>query len=557
MAKIFILGDKKHSAWAEKLGEIIPIQDMTVNEFEKIHNFVVTIFANANTDDKVIIDLDAVSESALALMIAMHLRLSVAEIRKVALIPILFVSNLPLLSFLHNGECSQIFLTLSGVAFCHPNMAQDSIEALEGLSIETYKSDFLDQIQIHPDAETGSHSMANQWGADVFNRIISKDDRDSATNIIRAKKKLYFKYVFANTVNLQVLFEGVSDYTERKQQVQIATGKNILLIDDEADKGWSDVLKKWFVEFSSFDVINEEIGSYDDIRNETQRKIDSDYYDLYLLDLRLLGTKEDNIYSANDFSGMKVLKAIKEKNRGNQVIILTASNKAWNMKALLDAGADGYYIKESPELKLPEMFSHANFESFKNAVEVSLNSGYKKQTFRKINDLLSKITTSKISEFTKNELEYVLKQSSKQVLSAKNSLDFAYAYMTLYQALEFVTKEYISETETGWALNNSRRLYKYSTYGKFAKQKDEIVKVDGKNINPSTLDKTINLYVGLGGHNDSAFINDYIRKSIDIRNAFIHNDTKKYSEEDSQKIYKQDGFNLLLNTVEVIITSII
>jgi DNA-binding NarL/FixJ family response regulator len=29
--------------------------------------------------------------------------------------------------------------------------------------------------------------------------------------------------------------------------------------------------------------------------------------------------------------------------------MFTASNKAWNMKALLDAGADGYYIKESPE----------------------------------------------------------------------------------------------------------------------------------------------------------------------------------------------------------------
>jgi len=551
MAKIYILGNKKFID-----GELIIVPTMTTNEYDTIHDFVVRLFSLSDDDCKTIIDLDAVSEPALALTIAMHIRLSIEDIRQAALMPILFVSELPFQSFLRNGECSQIFLT-SGIAFCSSGMVQDSIDALEGLSIETYKSEFLNQIQIHPDAEIGRHSMANQWGADVLYRIVSKDDRDAAPDIIRAKKKLYFKYVFANTVNLKVLFEGVSDYIERKQQVQIATGKHILLIDDEADKGWSDVLKKWFIGLSSFDVINKEISCYDDISNDIKSKIDADYYDLYLLDLRLLGTKEDEIYSANEFSGMKILKEIKNKNQGNQVVILTASNKAWNMKALLDAGADGYYIKESPELKLPMSFSKANFQAFKDAVEISLNSGYKKQTFRKIAGLLSIIMESNISEFTKNELEYVLNQSSKQILSAKNSLDFAYAYMTLFQAFEFVTKEYISETETGWILNNSTCLYRYSTFGKFAKQKDEIVKVEGKYIIPSILDKTINIYVGLGGHNDSAFINDYIRKSIDIRNAFIHNDTKKYSEEDSQKIYKQDGFNLLLETVEKIINSII
>lgn len=551
MAKIYILGNKKLTD-----GELIPVPIMTTNEYDTIHDFVVRLYSLLDDDCKTIIDLDSVSEPALALTIAMHIRLSIEDIRYSALMPILFVSELPLQSFLRNGECSQIFLT-SGIAFCSPEMVQDSIEALEGLSIETYKSDFLNQIQIKPDAEIGRHSMANQWGADVFNRIISKDDRDVTPEIYRAKKKLYYKYVFLNTIDIEALINNNANDLVRENVRLNAIGKNILLIDDEADKGWSFVLKDKFFVNSNFDVINSAIADYSDISETIRKKIESDYYDLYLLDLRLLGTKEDEIYSADEFSGMKILKEIKNKNQGNQVVILTASNKAWNMKALLDAGADGYYIKESPELKLPMSFSKANFQAFKDAVEISLNSGYKKQIFRKIAGLLSIIMESNISEFTKNELEYVLNQSSKQILSAKNSLDFAYAYMTLFQAFEFVTKEYISETETGWILNNSTCLYRYSTFGKFAKQKDEIVKVEGKYIIPSILDKTINIYVGLGGHNDSAFINDYIRKSIDIRNAFIHNDTKKYSEEDSQKIYKQDGFNLLLETVEKIINSIV
>ena len=556
MGKTFILGNNTKTSWASGLGELLTVPTFAINDYEKVHDFVCQKIDATDETDKVIIDLDAVNP-ALALLIALHIRLSVADIKTAAFVPLLFVSQLPLQSFLKYGECSQLFLMPRGTYFCMPEEVSDALEIIEGLSVDNYKSDFLSQIHISPDAEIGRHSMANQWGADVFNRIVSKDDRVVTPEIASAKKKLYYKYVFLNTVDIKALINGNTNVDERENVRFNATGKNILLIDDEADKGWSFVLKDKFFTNGNIEVINSVIADYNDIPDEKRKKIESDFYDLYLLDLRLLGTKEDDIYSADDFSGMKVLKEIKRINNGNQVIILTASNKAWNMKALLDAGADGYYIKESPELKLPMSFSNANFLSFKDAVEISLNSGYKKNTFRKINGLLSKITESNISEFTKNELEYVLNQSSKQVLSAKNSLDFAYAYMTLFQAFEFVTKEYISETETGWILNNSTSLYRYSTFGKFAKQKEEIVKVDGKNIYPSILDKIINIYVELGGYNDSAFINDYIRKSIDIRNAFIHNDTSKYSQEDTQKIYKQDGFNLLLETVEVIINSII
>lgn len=69
------------------------------------------------------------------------------------------------------------------------------------------------------------------------------------------------------------------------------------------------------------------------------------------------GVQEEKVLSPNEFSGMKILKAIKAANQGIQVIMFTASNKAWNMKALLDAGADGYYIKESPEFAFPNSYS--------------------------------------------------------------------------------------------------------------------------------------------------------------------------------------------------------
>ena len=50
MAKIYILGSKEHTTWARGIGDIIPIQVMTVNEFDKIHGFVVNNFTAASKE---------------------------------------------------------------------------------------------------------------------------------------------------------------------------------------------------------------------------------------------------------------------------------------------------------------------------------------------------------------------------------------------------------------------------------------------------------------------------------------------------------------------------
>lgn len=562
MAKTFILGSNTATSWAKDLGCIVTVPTIAINNYEEIHNFVCREFAGKQQDDKVVIDLDAINP-ALALLVALHIRLSVSYIKAAAFVPLLFVSKLPLQSFLKYGECSQLFLMSRGTYFCTPEETSDALEIIEGLSVDNYKSDFLSQIHISPDAEIGRHSMANQWGADVFNRIISKDDRNETDEIKTAKKKLYYKYVFLNTIDIKATINDIENDEERENVRLNATGKNILLIDDEADKGWSFVLKHKFFVNSNFDVINSAIADYSDISETIRKKIESDYYDLYLLDLRLLGTKEDEIYSADEFSGMKILKEIKNKNQGNQVVILTASNKAWNMKALLDAGADGYYIKESPELKLPMSFSKANFQAFKDAVEISLNSGYKKEIYRKIDILQSELLQSTISEFTKNELDYVLNQSSKQILTAKNSLDFAYAYMTLFQAFEFITKEFVHESDDGqnWIVNDNIELYTYSKqYSPKEKSKiyvrEGIIQRENNKKKPSIYQQLLAICVEIGNVNDINFASQ-IWCCIERRNVVIHNVVDKYYDTENRKIDTSEGFSDLLDVLTRIITSII
>lgn len=561
MEKIYILGSKNSTVWAEGIGELTTIPSMTVNDSSAIHDFVCRTFMSATANDKIVIDLDA-TDPALSLTIAMHIRLSVADIRQGALLPILFVSFLPLQSFLTLGECSQLFLTAKGVSLCSPDDVKSAIDAISGIDIPEYKSVFLDKIQIHPDASIGTHSMANQWGADVLYRLVSKADPQETDEIASAKKKLYYKYIYLNTVGIDEVLNYTNDATNRNGQIMLgALGKNILLIDDEADRGWGNVLRKWMLNCKTFDIENKPIANYEDIRDDIRKKIESDFYDLYLLDLRLLGNNEDDIYDTDAFSGMKVLKRIKEINRGNQVIIMTASNKAWNMKALLDAGADGYYIKESPELRLPISFSEANFKSFKNDVETALNqNGFKRAICRKLALLVSDILSStKIDSDLANELVSILWSSLHQILAAKSSNDFAYSYLTLYQVLEQLDHYYIDEDgNKGWLVSHTHELVHYEI-DKSIKPQQRITPLETKY--PSIESKLVGIYVELCKGTNVRFASYDIHWAIERRHNFVHNLQKELHKQSKAKIYNEiyneQGYRNLLHTIVTILTPLL
>lgn len=529
---------------------------MTVNDCSEIHDFVCRVLSTRVEGDKVVIDLDSV-DPALALTIAMHIRLSVADIRQAAFLPILLVSFLPLQSFLTLGECSQLFLSSEGLSFCSPTEAKAVTEVITGLSEENYKSAFLDKIQIHPDDTIGRHSMANQWGADVLYRLVCKDDPQETGEIKQAKKKLYYKYIYLKTINLNETLCENRDTGFRRNQSINAIGKHILLIDDEADRGWSDVLGKWLLGHKAFDVENHSVSDYEDIRDDIRQKIEADYYDLYLLDLRLLGNEEDDIYDANEFSGMKLLKRIKDINKGNQIIIMTASNKAWNMKALLDAGADGYYIKESPELQLPLSFSEANFKAFKDNVALALKQGYKRALFRNFQQLETDILASpKLDTDQAGDLLAILRSAFRQLSAAQSKLDFAYAYLSLYQSLEKIRDFYVTEDgDDGWLINGLHELRHYDCKGAKIIPRDKILSSETKY--PSINDSLLGIYVEMCKGTDPRFEVYDLQYAIGRRHAFVHNNKKKLADTKIAEIYTHEGFKHLYHVVTTILRPII
>ena len=80
-----------------------------------------------------------------------------------------------------------------------------------------------------------------------------------------------------------------------------AAGKKILLIDDEADKGWSDVLKQ-MLNGSTFKTIKEQAADYSSLSEAAQDEIESGNYDLIFLDLRMNGVQEEGKVRPEDFS---------------------------------------------------------------------------------------------------------------------------------------------------------------------------------------------------------------------------------------------------------------
>ena len=356
-------------------------------------------------------------------------------------------------------------LQTKGISFETPLYTPIAVELIEPLKAKDYRPFFLDLIKVKPNSTEGRHSIANQWGADVLSRIVLGADTENPL-IKQARQSLYFKYVLALTLSEDAILslstgESTPEETGRLTTIN-AAGKKILLIDDEADKGWSDVLKQ-MLNGSSFRTIKEHAADFSSLSEESQNEIKSGNYDLIFLDLRMNGAQEEGKVRPEDFSGMKILKSIKELNKGTQVIMFTASSKAWNMKALMDAGADGYYIKESPEFAFSNNYSVSNANELFQCITRCLNNGYLRDVYLKIKRIKELISESYIYGNRTEEILSSIDIAYDLLAKSGNRNEYrAYSYLQLFLAIEEYVKlpSVIDYSDTGLYLYNGEIRYR-------------------------------------------------------------------------------------------------
>lgn len=468
MERTYILGNSEAS---KQLG----IQHITIPNLANdndIHNWIISELGGIDIN-KLIIEIG--SNSVLSLKIALHIRLSPEELTVKSLLPILFVSNKTLNRIIIETTIwSHLFATKGMYFHLFDDIAKlnAEIQVIEGITPDEYKTGFLDIIKILPDEKTGRHSLANIWGAYAMDKAANTNALTGNVDFQKSRTKLYFKYVSAFNFNVSKLkppfFKVKGKIPLGSPNTINSAGKKILLIDDEAGKGWELVLRKIFKSAQLF-VINEKVQDYESLTTGSKQLIENNSFDLFLVDLRLNGIAEESTMETMNFSGMKVLQKIKSLNNGNQVIIFTASNKVWNQKALLEAGADGYYMKESPEYGFSDNFSLQNYNIFKNEVEQAFLLSYLRDVFKIHERCRSFILNDKPNRSNNNyhrlyDRTLAQLEIAFELLKQSNNPKYLnFSYLSYYQILEDYAKQsdnFEYDDQVGCSVNGKQIINK-------------------------------------------------------------------------------------------------
>ena len=528
MEKIYILGNN------ETLKEIsenyIELPDL--NKEYEIHNWIVKLF-NDNEIEKLVIEIGENPE--LALKLGYHIRLSIENLNEKVLIPILFLSISSLNSILLKARLYSQILSTKGTYFTEFNdleSAKEEVSLIEGLAEYDYVTGFLKVIHLLPDGTIGRHSLANIWGAYAMDKAANTNALPQDSDF---KKKLYFKYMaaFANLNKIKPL-DILGKIQIGKANTINAAGKKILLIDDEADKGWESVLRKIFKTTSpeDFVVINEKVKDFDRFSTENKQITETQRFDLYLVDLRLNGLEEEETIKTKEFSGMKVLRKIKSINQGNQVLIFTASNKSWNFKALLDEGADGYYMKESPEYNFSQEFSNQNYKQFQNEIQTCFDNNYLFDIWVFKEAIEKHFKSNPLKFYFPNHLELlkaityqnlILEElkASFDILKTSNSHRFNVVMLSLFKIVESLSEIFIFKDEK--LFFGDKEEVKYCSYVKESKTYELKRKTSDipNRAYESTENKMHALLLQKLGINDKP-LHLFIHRITRYRNDYIH-----------------------------------
>lgn len=442
MEKTLILGSNKLKEIHKSLKEVgvVAMTFSSVNNEGEIMDFIET---NIPSDlDKIIINLNEI-DTSLALHIALRIRLMLFSLKKTSLSAIILVCESSFETLVDYSVASLLLMT-KGVFLVSQEELPIAIENSEPLKPTEYISEFLNLIKILPKENVeGRHSIANEWGADILSQVITYGQKTEFIPL-RASASLYFLYCRVSSLNVA----DIEKIAEGKPRVflfgnlKITDEFSYLLIDDEASKGWSEVLQIMMPKATAT-VFDKKVNSYTELPPDMRTHIENGVYDIIFLDLRMNGVEEESITNPDDFSGMKILKSIKRINPGIQVIMLTATNKGWNVQAMLNAGANGYYMKESPEYHFPLNYSEQNAKSFQQTIKECLSNAYLQDIYEEIKNL-SLPDVSPLSD----DIAEQLKLSFNLILKANSDNEVAFAYIALEQIFEISTSALIEKCPT-------------------------------------------------------------------------------------------------------------
>lgn len=397
---------------------------------------------------------------------------------------------------------------------------------------------FINRLNILPPANYLSHhSISNEWSILRWAKVLDIPDGNSLLQEVRnnIESLLYYKF-------LQSKYPIKSEPNKAIFKIQ-GKGK-ILYIDDEWNKGWKVVFNN-FLSISPNLEKDFEVFEYDFkdktedlIIKDCEKKIKDSDPAIVILDLRLADSDFETNKKTNSLTGFKILKIIKEMNPGIRVIVFTASNKVWNLLELQNEGADGFVLKESPELGVNENYTKTSVEKFALLIQEQLKYQFQKELFIKCKEIkrdLLRNTNEENKDYNKL-INTLVKQidiiySSISLINLKKQITLDIVFLTCYNFLELFKNYYlIYKKDYRYYLGvEDIDLIRYNVSGGTVESNGPFI-ANGRFDSPSWFVTQAALFIDYFKVSASPDFSEVVnlKRIADERNDYIHSEKKSF-----------------------------
>lgn len=425
------------------------------------------------------------------LRLAYHIRFE----EQLKYLPIVIVSDLDGFTLNRLEPMAKILFTKNIFIIDNNKKAFDDFKKkkIKPFNEDAYRRKFLDLITVESPENSTNHSIANEWAIYKWSELVKAQSQVIENNNNKITSMLYFKYLIAKN---PIEKSKAIGYKKAK-----LNGK-VLYIDDEWDKGWSDIFSKYFastLEFKTFEY-NFKDANIDTLMSHVKNKIETFKPDLVILDLRLI--QNDHLFKnrtdIENFSGIKLTKSIKDINAGIQVISFTATSQSLILEQLYKHKILGYIKKEHPQDSTIK--TKDSFEKLANLVDKGLEKKYLKDVWE--------IQKSILDLNLSNDINIEIK-SLFEILDSQIDNRYIYSMFAIFKVLEiiignFTEEKYIhGQRDAYWKNTNNILNAKYTTHNDTSENKIRCI-----------LDEKLNL--------KDAITHQHISNIIKIRNNTIH-----------------------------------
>ncbi|WP_332029474.1 response regulator [Kaistella sp.] len=364
------------------------------------------------------------------------------------------------LSFFKYSEFSQV-LKLPNVSYLQINASfNENLLKFESDEIQKIdKSLALQGIRNvnirRPLSYKTNHSVINEWSIFRWSQILSIGQNLPEYIKYEIKNSLFFRY-------LMTIYEIKETDKISNSNLSSGISSTVLLIDDEEEKGWQSFFKTLLGNNVKFESIGKDFKSestQEGVIEKAKRKIlqSQPFPDIVILDLRLHDHDYTNGIKPSDLTGIKILQEIKNINKGIQVIVFSATNKATNLQYALDVGADGFIMKESPENSKDSNYSKESVNQIISILKTSSKRSFLKDIWEKISTLNHVIDNSAIPfinsfyQKVKIELEKAFAMINLADPNSPSDKSLSFGFLQLFQIIEDFASEIIdSDDQQGY-----------------------------------------------------------------------------------------------------------